>query len=79
MLIRDLATAKPNSRCHRDVAEELYDLGRDPHELHNLLPARPGSAAAAERRRLAALLDRLQDCSGLRGRDPRAPNGHYCG
>jgi len=79
MLIRTLTVAKAGSGCRRDVEEELYDLRHDPRELHNLLPARPGSPAAAERRRLAALLSKLRDCSGLRGRDPRPPAGHYCG
>jgi N-acetylglucosamine-6-sulfatase len=79
MLIRSLTVAEPGSGCRRDVEEELYDLRHDPRELHNLLPARPGSPAAAERRRLAALLSKLRDCSGLRGRDPRPPSGHYCG
>jgi len=79
MLIRNLAAARPGAGCHRVVDEELYDLRRDPGELHNLLPAQAGSAAAAEERRLANLLVKLRDCSGLRGRDPRPPSGHYCG
>ena len=78
MLIRSLTVAEAGSGCRRDGEEELYDLRRDPGEVHNLLPARPGSPAAAEGRRLAALLSELRDCSGLRGRDPRPPAGHYC-
>jgi N-acetylglucosamine-6-sulfatase len=48
---------------------ELYDLRLDPEELRN----KAGSAAYAEREQsLAARLDRLRQCSGLKGRDPPA-------
>ena len=54
----------------RDTGErELYDLARDPYQLHNL--ARGPRPAAARRRRgarlearLAARLDRLRSCAG---------------
>ncbi len=46
----------------RDTGErELYDLDRDPYELHNLA----GEHRVTEtQRRLAARLDRLRDCAG---------------
>ncbi|MDX6617585.1 MAG: hypothetical protein QOD60_2676 [Solirubrobacterales bacterium] len=46
---------------------ELYDLKKDPYELHNRA-GRP--AYAAVQNRLAARLALLRRCSGVQGRDP---------
>ncbi len=49
--------------CKSSPAQEHYRLGRDPHELHNLWPAR-NDADRGEQARLRALMDRLRHCSG---------------
>jgi arylsulfatase A-like enzyme len=50
---------------------ELYDLGRDPYELKNVVKS-PGYAVFREA--LAGRLDRLRHCSGVEGRDgPAGP------
>jgi N-acetylglucosamine-6-sulfatase len=46
---------------HEHGAMELYDLERDPHQLHSLARNR---SYADVRLRLARLLDRLRKCSG---------------
>ncbi len=59
---------------------ERYNLKRDPFELHNLCFAGkaencPASGAQAK---LRAELDRLRDCAGIRGRDPRLGDRPFC-
>ncbi|MGI9019766.1 MAG: sulfatase family protein [Solirubrobacterales bacterium] len=54
------------------IGTELYDLGRDPHQLDNLLGIqatrdRPG--VLARQGRMSALLSRMQTCQGIAGRD----------
>jgi arylsulfatase A-like enzyme len=46
---------------HRTGEKELYDLKRDPYQLRSLDGA---PRYRDERRRLAAVLDRLRDCAG---------------
>lgn len=55
--------------------QELYDLERDPFELRNLA-GKPSSAA--RERRLAARLDALSGCAGVRGRDQQQPGHAFC-
>jgi hypothetical protein len=62
-----------------DNEAEYYNLHRDPYELTNGYPARPGTRSAFEERKLANRLDRLRDCAGIKGRDPMPASGHYCG
>ena len=64
--------------CLPDDEHEYYNLRRDPYELDNLHPADPGSPTAARERSLDARLERLVDCAGIKGRDPRPASGHYC-
>ncbi len=63
--------------CNR-TDTEYYDLATDPYQLENGFPARPGSAAADAIDRLEGLTERLGDCSGIKGRDPRPTTGHFC-
>jgi N-acetylglucosamine-6-sulfatase len=71
-------TSTQSGACTRREEVEHYALRSDPFELQNLFPAPPGSVAAAEERRLAARLARLEDCAGIKGRDPQPASGHYC-
>ncbi len=64
--------------CLPDNEAEHYNLRRDPYQLTNAYPARPGTRAASKERVLANRLDRLRDCAGIKRRDPRPPSGHYC-
>ena len=64
--------------CEPADEVELYDHVRDPFELRNLAPTRPGSRAGSTEQRLATLTDGLSDCAGIRGRDPEPASGHYC-
>jgi hypothetical protein len=64
--------------CVRYDEIENYDLGSDPSELENLFPAPPGTAEARLQRSLRAEAAELSDCSGIPGRDPEPPSGHYC-
>jgi arylsulfatase A-like enzyme len=57
---------------------EHYDLDRDPKQLENRAAPPVGAAERARLDRLAASLDRLSTCSGIRHRDPRAPDTSYC-
>ncbi len=59
-------------------AREFYDLEADPFELDNLLPASPGSPAAQASDLLQSRSAALADCSGIAGRDPVPPSGHFC-
>ena len=65
------------------AADPLYGaLPPDPFQLRNLTSPLVDDSSdpnvVARRTELDALLDRMRDCSGIRGRD-RAPNsGHYC-
>ena len=73
------SVASPGSQsCAPDDERELYDLRADPFELQNLVPAPPGSAAALEAASLERRLRRLAACSGIRGRDRRAPGRSFC-
>jgi N-acetylglucosamine-6-sulfatase len=51
----------------------LFDLDRDPHQLHNLAQIRTRKGAE-----LLDLAVRLRRCSGVEGRDPRLPNVAFC-
>jgi len=64
--------------CVPAAAAEHYDLAADPFELDNLFPAEPGSPAAEAQAALARRVAELRDCSGIAGRDPLPPSGHYC-
>jgi len=63
--------------CNPELQIEHYDLGSDPFELKNLYPATTSSALDAQGR-LFSELSELSDCSGIEGRDPAPPSGHYC-
>ena len=71
-------TATDKGACIRREEVEHYDLRSDPFQLQNLFPAPTGTARASRERELAARLGRLEDCAGIRGRDPRPASGHYC-
>ena len=67
-------------RCHPGHETELYDLDADPFQLENLSPPKPGTAAARQQAHLKRVLDRLRDCRGIRGRDPKPGGGRsFCG
>ena len=66
-------------RVCRPVHEvEHYNLDRDPQQLRNLAAAPLRSGETQRLAAYAARLDRLRDCAGIRGRDPRPKRGHYC-
>jgi N-acetylglucosamine-6-sulfatase len=68
-------------RVHGDCRtpeRELYDLERDPGQLENRLYDEPTEDAHDDAARLADLLDRLMNCSGIEGRDPQQPDRPYC-
>ena len=71
---------RDTAKCHPAHEVELYDLKKDPYQLRNRAPAKPGSPEHATQQRMRRLLSRLADCSGIKGRD-RKPNGgrHFCG
>jgi hypothetical protein len=64
--------------CVPDHEIENYDLRSDPSELDNLYPAPSGSAETQLQRSLRVEAAELSDCSGIAGRDPEPPSGHYC-
>ena len=64
--------------CEPDNEVEHYDLSTDPFELNNLYPAPPGTAEAGLEQSLSTEAAELSDCSGIPGRDPEPPSGHYC-
>jgi arylsulfatase A-like enzyme len=64
--------------CVRYDEIENYDLRSDPSELENLFPAPPGTAKARLQQSLRVEAAELSDCSGIAGRDPEPPSGHYC-
>ena len=66
------------SRCAPDHEIESYDLSSDPSELDNLYPAPLGSAERRLQKSLRLETAKLSDCSGIAGRDPEPPSGHYC-
>jgi len=58
----------PGGNCPGPGVRELYDLSRDPFQLHNLLVEEPQSPETkALRKSMAARLDRLEVCSGTAG------------
>jgi arylsulfatase A-like enzyme len=58
------------------VEYELYDLRRDPFELQSLVDAAfPGTPEAHLFVELATRSERLRDCAGIKGRDPRPGGG----
>jgi arylsulfatase A-like enzyme len=65
-------------RCVAVDAGELYDLEADPFQLQNLYGAPRRSDAGLVQQRLEARLAKLQDCSGIPGRDPAPANGQHC-
>jgi N-acetylglucosamine-6-sulfatase len=78
VLIHEITAAKPGEPCRAVDQYEYYNLRRDPYELRNIY----SNASGADRRELRSLrktLDRLRDCAGIRGRDPRPASGHFCG
>jgi N-acetylglucosamine-6-sulfatase len=69
-----------DTRCRPAEESELYDLRADPFQLDNLSPPPRETETARQQARLRRLVDRLRDCRGIRGRDPRPGGGRsYCG
>ena len=54
---------------------ELYDLRRDPFELHNLADNPKDSAIE---RSLAVRLKQLRHCAGIKGRDQNLNGTPFC-
>jgi N-acetylglucosamine-6-sulfatase len=77
--IRHTAAADPATGDCEPIDEvEHYDLAADPYELDNLHP--PGSVAPDGTAEVALeqRLERLRDCAGIEGRDPRQRGRPYC-
>ena len=51
---------------------EMYDLKKDPYELHSIAVNPSTQTPSAAQASLAARLDKLRDCSGIAGRDQSA-------
>ncbi len=68
-------TDRATGDCEPARERELYDLRDDPYELRNLAGR---GAHRAEQLRLSARLDRLRDCAGIAGRDPRLNGRPFC-
>ncbi len=66
---------RDGERCRPASEIEHYDLNRDPYELHDL--AADGRLSAPERQ-MAATARRLQDCSGIAGREPPLSGRPFC-
>jgi N-acetylglucosamine-6-sulfatase len=71
-------TAEGSTPCEEDLAYEHYDRAADPAQLDNLVPPPASGPLGAEQLPLLTRLRSLQDCSGILGRDPEPPTGHYC-
>jgi arylsulfatase A-like enzyme len=56
-------------------ARELYDLHRDPYELHNVADKPHYSGV---KRSLAERLQRLRHCAGIKGRDQKVHGTPFC-
>ncbi len=81
LYIRHTEVPEPGiGACVERTVVEQYDVKRDPYELRNLAvsPVSAGNHAKAVERRLERLTDELQDCAGIKGRDPEPESGHYC-
>jgi N-acetylglucosamine-6-sulfatase len=81
LYVEHTSAVAPSGSCEPVEESELYDLGVDPYQLDNLAAAdgdAPESPAPPLEPRWADRLAELADCSGLPGRDPRPPSGHYC-
>jgi len=60
--------------CHETDEIEYYDMAQDPFQLQNLYPGGDPVIEQLEER-----LAKLEDCSGIEGRDPAPPPGSsYC-
>lgn len=69
------------NECRRAEEKEFYDLKTDPNQLQNLLATKQGRAVSrTQKKRLRRTLNRLRDCRGVKGRDPRPGGGRtFCG
>lgn len=67
---------EPSDPCA--VETEHYRMGSDPLQLENLYPAPNGSGNQTRQAELKLRLDRLRDCSGIKGRDKRLANRPLC-
>jgi N-acetylglucosamine-6-sulfatase len=77
MYVKHTDVAPLGVRKCKSVNEiEYYDLGSDRFQLQNL--HRPRSGSTNEERRLARRVRRLQNCSGIKGRDPHREGRAYC-
>jgi len=68
-------------QCQPTLQVERYDLKTDPYELRNQCHGGlPASCPTDDRQvELESDLQRLRNCSGVQGRDQRAPGRPYCG
>jgi N-acetylglucosamine-6-sulfatase len=66
-----------SGECVRGDEAELYDLDEDPFELENLLFTDPSGSAGLQAS-LAARLDKLRRCAGVKGRDPKRRGRPHC-
>ncbi len=80
-LEHESAQSLETGECVSVQDRELYDLRRDPFQLRNLLPPGGGDPRSEElAETLSERVERMHDCEGIRGRDPRPPAGvSYCG
>ena len=80
IFVRHTRVADPaGPGCVKDLERERYDLSDDPYQLHNLCFGGGSCPTDDLQGRLRRLLARIQECSGVRGRDPRPSTGEYCG
>lgn len=74
----EIAQSRRTGECVQVNDREMYDLERDPYQLRNIV-RRHRVFFVDPSAEYAKTLERLHDCQGIRGRDPKPPKGiAYC-
>jgi arylsulfatase A-like enzyme len=77
--IRYTAAADPlTGECRPIDEREHYDLAVDPFQLDNLYPGDPATPPSPIEEEFTLRAERLQDCAGIAGRDPRQSGRPFC-
>jgi N-acetylglucosamine-6-sulfatase len=77
--VRHAAAADPATGACEPIDEvERYDLAADPYQLENIHPPDPAVPEPVAEAQLRERLERLRDCAGIAGRDPRQSGRPFC-